>query len=50
MRHSLDGLDIAGFERRGYLRGRPYRLSWSWGVMATMQVAPARDGLACASV
>ena len=24
-------LDIAHLERRGYLRGGPYRYSWSWG-------------------
>ena len=24
-------LDIAHLERRGYLRGGPYRYTWSWG-------------------
>ena len=24
-------LDLARLERRGYLRGGPYRMSWSWG-------------------
>ena len=32
-------LDLARLERRGYLRGGPTGMTWSWGGVAMMPVA-----------